>query len=241
MFQRYIVIVFIALSGNMLAQTSTTNQLWLDYNHQEFIKPNLSIGGDAGFRSDISDGDWYAVYIRPRVTYRANHTFSLLGGVAFYYNWNSPKVDNTEFRIEQQVTAKWPNFKKLHFENRLRFEERYFHYQKSTEVSSPPDRWATRLRYRLMVKTEYFNITKKFGNVYVLLGAETFVPFENVNSESYLLRERVVLGFGQLLPKGRRYEVDFMWQGPINAKAGDAKSNLWILRLRYYVQKNKFK
>lgn len=154
----------------------------MDYNHKEFIKPNLALGGDAGFRTDIGNNSWYGLYIRPRVTYRLNQTFAFVGGVALFQNWNSPAVDNMEFRVEQQVTAKWPSFKRIHFENRLRFEERYFHYQKSSEENTP-DHWSARLRYRLMVKSEYFNISEKFGNLYVLLGAETFVPFNRGNSQ----------------------------------------------------------
>lgn len=239
MFKRYIVILLVALSGNALAQTNSESQVWLDYNHKEFIKPNLSLGGDAGFRTEVSTGDWYVLYIRPRIAYRANHIFTLGGGLAFYYNWNEPSVNNTEFRIEQQITAAWPSFKKFHFENRLRIDERYFHYQESSEVSIP-DKWSSRLRYRLMAKSDYFNVSEKIGNVYVLLAAETFVPFESANSPSFNIRERLILGYGQLLPKGRRYEVDFMWQGLIYQKSDDAKTNLWILRLKYYWQKNKF-
>ena len=239
MLQRYILIIFIALSGSVFAQINTGSQVWLDYNYKEFIKPNLALGGDAGFRADIIDGDWYAAYIRPRVTYRANQTFAFVGGLALFHNWNSPSVDATEFRVEQQVTVKWPNYKKIHFENRLRIEERYFHYAKLSEGSSS-ERWSGRLRYRLMVKSDYFNVSEKIGNVYALIAAETFVPLQADNSQSFLIRERLVLGFGQLLPKGRRYEVDFMWQGPLNAKSDDAKTNLWMLRLRYYLQKNNF-
>lgn len=240
MFQRYIIIVFITLSGNAMAQTSSGNQVRLDYNHKKFIKPNLSLGGDAGFRTDISDGDQYAAYVRPRVTYRVNQTFAFLGGLALFHNWNSASINTTEFRIEQQVTAIWSNFKKFHFENRLRIDERYFHYQKSTEVDIT-DKWSARLRYRLMVKTDYFNISENFGNLYVLLAAETFLPFESTKSDSFLIQERLILGFGQLLSKGRRYEVDFMWQGPVKANPDDSKINLLIIRLRFYVQRNKFK
>ena len=240
MFRQYILLVFIALSGNAIAQTSNSGQVWLDYNHKEFIKPNLTVGGDGGFRADVTNGNWYAVYIRPRIAYRVNKVFTIGGGLAYYYNWNEHTINNSEFRIEQQVIAKWPSFKKFHFENRLRIDERYFNYQESNEISIP-DKWSARLRYRLMAKTNYFNVSSKIGNVYVLLGAETFVPFESNQSGSYVLRERIVLGFGQLLPKGRRYEVDFMWQGALNPDPGSAKSNLWILRLRFYLQKDKFK
>ena len=78
MYRHYILFVFLALSGNAMAQTSTGSQVWLDYNHKEFIKPDLSLYGDVGFRADVSDGDWYTIYIRPRIEYRANHIYLIL-------------------------------------------------------------------------------------------------------------------------------------------------------------------
>jgi|SRR5690554_4803965 len=240
MFQRYILIVFIALSGNAVAQTNTGEQVWIDYNHKNFVRPNLALGGDAGFRADISSGDWYALYIRPRITYRLNQTFSFVGGVALFQNWNPSLLNNIEFRIEQQVTAKWPNFKNLHFENRLRFEERYFNYRETAELNIP-DKWTVRIRYQLMLKSDYFSVSEKLGNLYALLAAETFIPFQNAHEQSKTIRERFVLGFGQLLPKGSRYEVNIILQVPLNGGSDGANTNLWMLRLRYYLQKNSFK
>jgi len=239
MLNRFALIILVFCSAKVFAQTTQKYEVWLDYKHKEYLSPKLSLDGEAGVRADVSSGERNALYIKPQISIDASKIFSIGGGLAVFKNWESP-VDNTEFRFEQQVIAKWPRINNFQFENRFRIEERYSHYQESDAIEVANE-WTAQMRYRLMLISDAFQFSEGIKNMFVVLGSETFIPFENVNSDSFVLGERIILGFGQFLQNGKKYEVDFMWEGTLGAKDGEPRSNEWILRLRYYFQKNKFK
>lgn len=215
--------------------------MWLDYNYKAYLKADLSLGGDAGFRTDVGDRNWNALYIRPRVTYRFNQTFEGEVGIGLFQNWNAPAVNDTELRFEQQLNAKWPQFKYFRFENRLRADERFIHYQKpNSDQADLADKWDYRVRYRIMVKSEYFNVSEKITNVYALIYSEFFFPIGDDGLERYANRNRTGIGFGQLLPKGHRYELNFLWQQSAGKTEDSENTDQWILRLRYYFKQNLF-
>lgn len=241
MFYRARVVIFLMaaiLSGKLNGQSSSTSgQLWTDFNYQYFPKSRLAIGGQTGLRTDIGSPDWNSFYFLPEVDYRIDKHFEIAGGIGVFQNWNNPASNRFETRFTQEATANWPQFKNLVFSNRLKVDERFTTYKDDSEsTESTVNEWTFRLRYRLRAKSEYFNLNEKIKNLYVVAYAEYFIPIEEKRAERFANRTRFALGFGQIIPKNQHYEVNIILQESVNNIESGTKSDQIILRLRYYLK-----
>jgi hypothetical protein len=229
-FGLFTLAIFAASFG--LAQ-STTTAGWFDYNHTQFLTPDLSIVGDIGFRTDLSNAEWNLTYIRPGVNYRINSTFVVQGNVAMFLTFNDVIPNSTEFRLAQEARATWPRFSEFRFQHRVRAEQRFFTFENLPGFEeSPSSDQSYRLRYFLSGTTDYFNVGP-VGNLFVTGSAEYFIPMGDESESVFADESRFYAGFGQLLTKGWSYVLHFMW---INSRndSGDFEANEFVIRLRIY-------
>jgi hypothetical protein len=225
------------LCSNVLGQEKTSGLLWLDFNYSKFVTPDLSFGGDGGYRVNLSSTSWHSIYARPTVKYRFNSTFTLTGSIAGFQEFNGDSPNTFEFRGAQQITANWQNTKNLRFINRLRLEERWFFYEGEEEVESSSQReWSPRLRYMLRVESAAFNVGELFRNIYLHGSIEYFLGLGAESDERYFNQSRIIAGWGQLLKNNRKYEVDLMWQQSRNTLEGNFDTDQFVVRLRYFLK-----
>lgn len=216
-----------------LAEAQDNSAGWFDYNHTQFLNPDLSIVGDLGYRTNFSGDDFHLFYLRPGVKYRINNTWKVQGNLGTFFTFNDETPNSTEFRLAQEVQATWPRLKRFRFSHRLRAEERFFQLEEveGLEGSGRSDQ-SVRLRYFLAGTTNYRNIGP-LGNVY-LTGSIEF--FANLGEETQGLvsdQSRIYGGWGQLLDKGWSYVVHLMWLRSRN-DFGNFQSDEFVVRLRIY-------
>lgn len=226
----FFILIFI---GHVAMSQPSTSVGWIDYNHTQFLNPDLAIVGDVGYRTNFSGDDFNLFLIRPGVNYRINSTFQVQGNVATFVTFNDETPNSTEFRLAQEVRATWPRFDKIRFTHRVRAEERFFSFEEieGIEGSGGSDQ-SVRLRYFLAGTTDYTNIGP-LGNVYFTGSIEFFV---NPGEETQGLltdQSRIYGGWGQLLNKGWSYVLHFMWQRSRN-DFGNFESDEFVVRLRIY-------
>lgn len=227
-------LTFALISLNLvtLGQSNTT-AAWFDYNHTQYLKPDLAIVGDVGYRNVFTEDRRQITYIRPGVRYRFNSTFRIQGNVSTFLTFNENSTNTTEFRLAEQGVATWPRLSEFKFNHRLRFEHRYI-TRESTEGENNRElsEWSNRMRYMLSGTTDYFNLGP-LGNSYLTGSIEYFVPLADETAENFSDESRVYIGYGQLLSKGWSYVIHFMWQRSKN-EVGDFVSDDFIVRLRIY-------
>jgi len=221
------------LSGTLAWSQSSKSAAWFDYNHMQFLNPDLAIVGDLGYRIDSSDPAQQITYLRPGVHYRLNSTFSLQGNLSTFLTFSDGAINSTEFRLAQEGVAAWPRLKNMHFSHRLRFEQRFISLNgNGTDADVSSSNQDYRARYMLSGTSDYFNIGP-VGNAYTTAAVEYFLPMDDQTEGLFSNRTRAYLGFGQLLTQGWSYVVHFMWQRSTNL-AGEIDANEFIVRLRVY-------
>lgn len=218
-------------------QDAGSAQLWADFNYAHFISSPFSVGGSAGIRTDLSDSDWNKAFFFPRARYRVDKTFGFEVYFGLFQVWNDVGTNSLELRPAQAILAEWPRFENVVFKNRVRLEERYFNYQANTsEGVSPEDGWSYRVRYRLVAQSKYINLSEKVKNFYGMAFFEYFIPPGSAATEKISNRNRLGLGFGQLLSKGQHYEVNLFWQRSRDETNQKFKTDQYVIRLRYYLK-----
>ncbi len=212
----------------------TTNYaLWFDYNHTQFLKPDLAIAGDVGYRINGSDPTQHITYLRPGVQYRFNSTFTIQGNLSTFLTFSEGSSNSTEFRLAQEGDATWPKLKNIRIKHRLRFEQRFIEVRaQESDGTGSTSNQDYRMRYMLSGTSDFFN-AGPISNVYTTAAVEYFLPLNDQTEGLFSNRTRAYLGFGQLLTKGWSYVVHFMWQRSTNL-AGEIDSNQFIVRLRVY-------
>jgi len=222
-------LVIIAVSITLFCRAQSVETAgWLDYNHTQFLNPDLSIVGDIGFRTDLSDSNWYLTYVRPGVNYRINATFAVQGNIATFLTFNDTTPNSTEFRTAQQVKLTWPRFTEFRFTHRLRAEQRFFYFEDLDGFEDADQSY--RLRYLLAGTTDYFN-WGPLGNLYFTGSVEYFARIGDEAESIFADQSRFYIGWGQLLNKGWSYVLHFMWLRSRD-DGGNFESDQFVIRLR---------
>jgi hypothetical protein len=220
----------IVLIGSLdsYGQHVVDDQLWVNYSLTVKHKNSWSFGGDMGWRRslDLVNSDQFL--IRPTVTYKINNTFKVAAATALFYTNFYHVGDVYEFRLHQEVTAKWPRFQFGHFMWRFRLDERWLHY----------DFQATQLdvRGRLLVgfQTRDFHILKK----HAVYGLGMIEGFRTLNEEkpSVLLmnRDRFYAAMGYRFNNKWRLELHYIWQLSIIPLLENLETTERIIRIRVY-------
>ncbi len=210
-------------------------QTWTDFTLKLHLSNKSRLGGDAGTRGLVSSKDWNLIYIRPTYHYYFNQTVHTSTGMAFFYTANKVLGNVSEFRLFQEVDLLWPNLTVVTFNNRLRFEERFFFYENQTQMND----WYARGRYELHIESQDFSLFQFLHNIYLLAALEYFLPFNNSAAEVFINRNRLVLGFGHRISNKFRYELQYINQKSREFKDDGLKTTENILRLRLYYEKRR--
>lgn len=210
-------------------------QTWMDVTINNYLNKNWILTGDAGIRGLVSNADWSQFYIRPTIEYLISPSFNARGAVALFYT-NSKDTSNTlEFRLHQEADLKWPDFSIISINHRLRFEERFFFYEKlDNDVS-------LRMRYLIGAETTNFKIIGKKRAFYLLAQVEWFFPLGESSSEVFVNNSRIYAGFGHRVSNKFSYEIYYIWQkSRLGTDEGlEVNENVARFRFFYTINPNK--
>jgi len=220
-----ILILLVPLSG--FAQVD--HQLWLDYNVNVPVNTRFSYGGDIGFRGFVSNIDWNQIYLRPQVRYRFNSTFMLAGGIASFNTFNNVDENVNEFRINEDINIRWPDFGVLSLIYRLRFEHRFFYYP------TLPNNSKTRVRYLAGFETQDFRLGEGKRPFYFQGMWEGFKTIGTENAyEIYINQVRVKFIFAHRLSNKIRYELHYIAQKSRQFSDEGLETTQNIIRVRLF-------
>jgi hypothetical protein len=209
---------------------------WLDFNYSYISSSKWTFGGDGGTRGIVTSDDFTTIYLRPTVGYKVNKNIRLTAAVAGFQTFRADGFDLFELRLAQEVQATWPRLKRLNFTHRLRNEERFYFEDQFEEQPTNDSNFENRLRYRLGVETNYFNVTSKIGNVKLLAGAEYFETFQSRTDSENINDSRLSAGYSQLMQKGWSYSLIFIWQRSRDVFGDEFTTDQFVLRLRVYLK-----
>jgi hypothetical protein len=221
------------------AQEDQDFQTWFDFNYTYITSPKWTFGGDGGTRGILTSDEFTTIYLRPSASYKVNKDVSLTATVAGFQTFRSSGFDLFEFRLAQQVQATWPRLDRMYFTHRLRNEERFYIENQLEEAPENDSNFENRLRYRLGIESNYFNLTSKIGNVKLLGGIEYFETFRSRTDSRGFNDSRLSAGYGQLLTKGWSYSLIFIWQRSRDVLGGEFATDQYVLRLRVYLKQAK--
>ncbi len=210
------------------------NQFWINYAVSIPINNKWSYGGDMGLRGFISNYDWNQILIRPNVTYRINNTFGVSPAIAWFSTINKGGGNVNEFRIHQDVTAKWPDLGFMEFFYRVRLEQRFFFF----EDEQIENRFNLRLRGLIGLETADIRLGNSKRPIYFQSIFEGFTTVEQSAEEVFVNQTRFHLAFGHRLSNTFRYEIHYIRQGSrLSAEDGiNISQNIYRLRFFHRIQ-----
>ena len=88
----------LTVPGLLQAQSSTTQQLWLDLLPRFRVNERLEYFGDVGVRIDLSEPAQNSVLVRPSVRYQLSSLWELHGGMGFFYTVVESAANQFELR-----------------------------------------------------------------------------------------------------------------------------------------------
>ena len=194
---------------NIAFAQSVDNQFWINYAVSIPINNKWSYGGDVGLRGFISNYNWNQILIRPNVTYKINKIFSVSPAIAWFSTINKDIGNVNEFRIHQDVTARWPDLGFIEFFYRVRVEERFFFFEDPQIVN----RFNVRLRGLIGVETDDIYLFNAKRPIYFQSIYEGFITVERSAEEVFVNQTRFHLAFGHRLSSKFRYELHYIRQG----------------------------
>ena len=182
---QFILAVFITLSLSLKAQEDYNTQIWTDFNYMSFIGGKTAVFGDVGYRHQLNDPNWHQIIVRPSIQYNRTSMWNFIGGIGYFHKvYNGDSFDK-ELRPFQGVKTNLPIFRRFHFRNYFRIEERFF-LNSETQFSF-------RLRNQFRVNVILFN---KHGRMLAIpLAGEWF--FDRLGDDIETLersRERYFVG-----------------------------------------------
>ena len=215
------------------AQANDT-QLWFNYALKVPVSENFSYGGDAGYRTDVSSFDWNQLLIRPTATYRFNSTFRVAGAVALFQTFNRNTYNTTEFRIQQDFNANWPDFGFVRTFWRFRAEQRFFDYQELPgELSA--NSFNVRLRLLGGAQTRDLTFLGEKRPIYFQVLFEGVVTLNRDEATEFFINNtRTHFAFGHRLSRSWRYEVHYFRQGSRILSSDGFKVRQDVFRLRVF-------
>ncbi|MFT6997982.1 MAG: hypothetical protein ACJAQ4_001739 [Cryomorphaceae bacterium] len=231
--------IFFFSNQKSSAQEDQDVQTWLDFNYSYINSPKWTFGGDGGTRGIISSDEVTTIYLRPTANYKVNKNVRVGAAVAGFQTFRKDDHDLFELRLAQEVQATWPRLNRVNFTHRLRNEERFYFEDKTEEMPSDDSSFENRIRYRLGLETNYFNISSKIGNVRLLTRIEYFETLRTSDDSGRFNDSRVSGGYSQLLKNGWSYEVIFIWQRQGDVFGGEFTTDQYVLRLRVYLRQSK--
>jgi hypothetical protein len=207
------LIVFLLLFFILpLRAQHNTEQLgaWYMYFYTTKLKNSqFGIQGDVQYRNWNTIGDLEQLLIRSGLTYKPTNTdVTLTLGIAHITNGAIGESSQTtpETRIYQEALLPLKVGKRLYFNNRFRYEQRFVENQD----------FRTRLRYNLFLNIPINRTTLSKNAVYIALYNEIFINGEknigNNRTVNVFDRNRFYAGLGYGITDKLRLQLGFMNQ-----------------------------
>lgn len=180
---------------------------WLMYYGDKKISEKWNFEHDLQYRNYNAIGDLEQLIVRGGIGYNLSQdNNNILFGAAYFFSQNyidevEDKENVNEFRTYQQFNN-YHNFKKLHVNHRIRFEQRWI----QNEVDNL---FKTRFRYLVSLKLP-INHTELINNTWY---ASTYNEiFLNTNTQNVFERNRTYVGIGYKISSRFTLEAGYMNQ-----------------------------
>ncbi len=224
-----ILIVIISFAIEAHAQNDAVDfQTWTDVTFAYFFKPKLSVGGDVGLRGIVSSKDWNLFYIRPTINYTVSPVIKISGGVGSFNTFNNTLGNAYEIRLFQDAHISWPDIGWVDFYHRIRFEERFFFYEKLENDSN------IRGRYLFRARTIDFKLLGEKKSFYLKGMWEVFVPIGKSATELFVNNQRYYAAIGHRSSDRLRFELFYIWQQSRELSDDGFQTSEHIIRLRFF-------
>lgn len=216
------------IGGSAKGQSDT--QLWTNLAINTPLDDHVTIGGDIGWRGLTSNRNWNQFLFRPTATYRFRRFYKVSAGFAVFSTINQDDFNVNEFRLNQDFNITWPNlgWSKLYY--RVRFEERWFYYQKL------PNDFSMRGRLLMGIQSKDVVALSEKRPFYGSFSLEGFIPFEsNSAQEVFINNFRTDLAIGHRILPSFRYELHYIAQlSKLFASSGSQEVQ-HIFRIRMFL------
>jgi len=210
-------------------------QIWIDFYPHYFVNDKLEYYGDLGYRSIVSTGSWNRIYLRPSLKYHFNKHWEVQSGLGVFYIFNKEKEDQFEVTPWQGVQLNWPNWRRWHFKNQIKIEERFYYLTNNWNFN-----FELRLRYKLSGK---YQINRQWE---IPFYAEYFLPLANETNEIFSNKARAGLGLGYSVSNDWKFSFIFNWQKSRTGPNADLNSSDYAYQLkvtktwhRFLIRKNR--
>ncbi len=214
----------LTLPGLLQAQSSTTQQLWLDLLPRFRVNDRLEYFGDVGIRIDFSEPTQNSVLVRPSVRYQLSSSWEVHGGVGFFYTVVESAPNELELRPWQGIRLNWPSIRRFHLKHYVRLEER---------IVWETDTWDSDLTLRLRYELGTAVPLNASSSTYLPLAAEVFANIGESSVEAFRNRGRLYLGLGQRLGRMWAVEVQLILQSSRSTSDDSLTLSDEILRVRF--------
>jgi hypothetical protein len=104
-----LLVVAFGFTSETRAQDEVSKQIWLDYNPRWLWPSGLELFGDIGVRTELNEGGWGRIVVRPGLRGSIGRGFQLAGGVGGFYTGNEGFADRFEIRPFQGLSVTWPD------------------------------------------------------------------------------------------------------------------------------------
>ena len=224
-----LVMALFGMVGTAQEVDQIDRQIWMNYSLSIPVSDAFIVGGDAGYRWDVSGLDWNQLLIRPTATYRFNGTFRVAGALALFQTFNRNSNNLSEFRIHQDLNVNIADFGVLRLFGRFRSEQRFFQYQ------NLPNNFNMRLRFLAGAQSRDITLFGEARPIYLKTLFEGFVTLNNDKaSEFFINNTRTHFAFGHRLTAQWRYEVHYIRQGSRVISTDGFKVSQDVFRLRVF-------
>jgi hypothetical protein len=227
-----LLVIIRPLSG----QDETDFQTWTDFTTFYHINEKWIYNGDYGIRGLVSNFNWTQAYIHPAFIYRVRAKLRFRGGVRFIFSQEADESNTFEMRPWQGIRILWPDLNFMIIDHYFRIEERLTWQTQSGSFDGN-----LRLRYRLEGKSANYTVRAINQTFYFLASFEIFANAGKAVEETYVNRNRLVLGVGYLISKKFFTELHYIRQGSRAGSEDGFRTSENILRLRLKMNLNRAK
>jgi hypothetical protein len=223
-----LALIIFSATGLFAQERLVDDQLWVNYALGVKTKSNWSYGGDVAWRSSLDNGHWNLFLVRPTAAYKINSTLKASAGAALFFTRFNELGDVYEYRLQQEISAKWPRFTVGHFMWRFRLDERWLNYEfQPTQFD---------LRGRLLAGFQTTDIV--LANNQAIYALSLVEGFRSLNAEKptvlLMNRDRIHVALGYRLSANLRIEVHYIWQMSVKPLLEDLETTERVIRIRLF-------
>jgi hypothetical protein len=218
-----------------VANKSTTEQIWLDYNPSIKINERLHLYGDIGFRT-IFPHEWNRAIIRPSISYKLpkallkklQHNSELHGGIGFFFTNNKSESNRLEIRPFQGYKLIWPNRPRIQIKHYVRLEERF-----DIQTNNWKNTFGLRFRYQARMELHFSgDYTAFYKRIYIPAEIELF--WNLIGTKQFNDAVRISSGIGYEFSSAWKWELNIGYHYTRNTVEDVFATNDVVFRIRTY-------